>query len=154
MSVDSPISVEEAIRRVLLHVEPLQVSVLRLGPELLGRTLAQDVVARENFPPFAASIMDGYAVVCTGSLEPGDFTLCGAIHAGESPAGPLLPGQVAYITTGAMLPEGANAVVKVEVTERVGEIVSIKEGVLAGENVREIGSDIAQGEALLTRGQV
>jgi len=150
--VDSPISVEEAIRLVLLHVEPLEACVVRLGPELLGRTIAQDVVARENFPPFAASIMDGYAVV--GPLDPGDYPLSEVIHAGASPAAPLLRGQVAYITTGAMLPEGANAVVKVEVTQRVGDVITIKEAVAAGENVREIGSDIAEGEALLRRGQV
>jgi molybdopterin biosynthesis enzyme len=95
------------------------------------------------------------APVCAQwTLDPGDYPLSEVIHAGASPAASLLRGQVAYITTGAMLPEGINAVVKVLVTQRVGSVITIKETVVAGENVREIGIDIAEGEAPLRRGQV
>lgn len=157
MNIDDPISVEEAIRRVLLNVEPLGSVRAALTSELLGKTIAEDVVARESFPPFAASIMDGYAVV--GPVSPGSYKILERIHAGATPEHELRVGEVSYITTGAALPAGANAVVKIEDTQRVdnssGEaVVGIKVAIQVGENVRQIGSDIAFGETLVRKGQV
>ena len=155
MNVDSPISVEEAIRRVLLQTEPLRYQRLPLAPSLLGKTIAEDVVATENFPPFAASIMDGYAVV--GPLDPGVYPIQESIHAGATPQLSLCQGKVAYITTGAALPAGATAVVKIEDTERAGdskELVNIKVSLSSGVNVRQIGSDIALGEVIVKKGKV
>jgi gephyrin len=154
-TMETPISVEEAIKRVLLNTHVLQVESLPLSPDLLGRIAAADVVARENFPPFAASIMDGYAVV--GPLQPGAYPIVENIHAGAVPQVPLQSGSVAYITTGAALPAGANAVVKVEDTERTSGSapeVKIKVAVEAGTFVRQIGSDIAEGEVVIRRGQL
>jgi len=155
MNVDSPISVEEAIRRVLLNTESLGYQRLPLAPALLGKTIAEDVVATENFPPFAASIMDGYAVV--GPLEPGSYPIQESIHAGATPQLVLSKDKVAYITTGAALPPGATAVVKIEDTARSGdakELVVIKAGINEGVNVRQIGSDIALGEVIVKKGKV
>jgi gephyrin len=154
-AMETPISVEEAIKRVLLNTHVLQIESLPLSPDLLGRIAAADVVARENFPPFAASIMDGYAVV--GPLQPGAYPIVENIHAGAVPQIPLQSGSVAYITTGAALPAGANAVVKVEDTERTSGSapeVRIKVAVEAGTFVRQIGSDIAEGEVVIRRGQL
>lgn len=126
-----------------------------LSPALLGRIASEDVVATESFPPFAASIMDGYAVM--GPIEPGVFEIAESIHAGAVPQVELKAGSVAYITTGAALPAGATAVVKIEDTEKVasaGKQVNIKVSVAKGMHVREIGSDIACGETVVRKGQV
>ena len=72
---------------------------------------AQDVLALENFPPFQASIMDGYAV--NAPLGPGLYKVRERIYAGDGETLSLAEGEVAYITTGSKLPAGANAVVKV-----------------------------------------
>ena len=159
MDPHTPISVEEAIRRVLVHAQPpLRYERLPLTTELLGRTLAEDLVATESFPPFPASIMDGYAV--KAPLSAGVYAIASSIHAGATPdpaaTSALESGTaVAYITTGAMVPEGANAVVKVEDTELVGEgQVRIKVDVMSpGLNVRQVGSDIERGEVVLQKHQ-
>lgn len=153
--MEVPISVEEAIKRVLLNTHVLSTEALPLTPALLGRTSAADVAAKENFPPFAASIMDGYAVV--GPLQPGVYQIVESIHAGAVPSVALQTDAVAYITTGAALPAEANAVVKVEDTERVpgsSSEVRIKVAVEEGQHVRQIGSDITLGEKVVRKGQV
>lgn len=157
MNVDAPISVEEAIRKVLTNIDPLSCCRSPLSSALLGKTLAEDVMARESFPPFAASIMDGYAVV--GPIQPGSYKIMERIHAGSSPEHRLEAGEVSYITTGAELPPGATAVVKIEDTQREdtksGDLmVNIKVTIQLGENVRQIGSDIACGETIVRKGQV
>jgi len=152
--MDSPISVEEAIRRVLLFTEALPKVNGQLSPKLLNKIAAEDIVAINNFPSFAASIMDGYAVV--GDLEPGLYPIVDSTFAGGTPSHVLSRGQVSYITTGAMLPTGANAVVKVEDTEKVtndeGVFVNIKVGATIGNHVRQIGSDIAVGDVVVRKG--
>lgn len=155
--LNTPISVEEAIHRVLAQTSALPCVPMPLSSNLLGRTLAQDLRANESFPPFAASIMDGYAVVAP--LSPGTYSLAGKVHAGQTPddSFTLSPGEVVYITTGAKVPAGANAVIKVEDTSKVQDneaVVEIKTGVSVGANIREIGSDIENGEIVMRTGHV
>lgn len=132
----------------------------------------RDVIATENFPPFPASIMDGYAVKAplqNGKLDlwnelmtqlsifiwfEGVYTIQEAIHAGTTPLGSLQDTNVSYITTGAMVPTGANAVVKVEDTVKIdSNTVQINVTVEAGSHIREIGSDIREGEVVLQAGE-
>lgn len=111
------ISVEEAIDIVLTQcngcfLEEKRVPLL----EACNKILAKDIYSLEPFPSFPASIMDGYAVVAP--LQPGVFPVMERIHAGMSPTVEVLSHEcVTYITTGAMLPPGANAVIKIEDTE-------------------------------------
>ncbi len=147
------ISVEEAICKVLQQTSPLELEKLPLTPGLLGRTLSENLYASAPFPSFPASIMDGYAV--KAPLQPGVYKINQQIFAGDdvTEAMPLQESEVAYITTGAMLPNGSNAVVKVEDTERVSPTeVKINVAVESGNFVREIGSDIALGEEILAKG--
>lgn len=75
------------------------------------------------------------------------------IHAGDSNSTSLLKGNVAYITTGAKLPANANAVIKIEDTEKLdGNLVNIKVGASEGLHVRQIGSDIAKGDIIIKKG--
>src|SRR4051812_4695910 len=84
----------------------------------LGLILAEAAIADEALPPFAASMKDGYAVVAADG--PGDYALVGSVTAGHIADFGVKPGTVAYITTGAPMPSGADAVVMVEETENLG----------------------------------
>ena len=126
----------------------------------LGTVLAADVVAMDPLPPFPASIKDGYAVIAADG--PGDYPLIGRITAGLLADFSVRPGSVAYITTGAPLPPGADAVVMVEETETLANDdsasdtlprVRIHTQVKPGQDIRPVGYDIAQGEIVLRAGE-
>lgn len=120
--------------------------------EANGRILAQDVVASMNVPPKANSEMDGYALCEQDAIEGRVLTVSQRIPAGAVTQ-PHVAGSVARIFTGAELPDGANLVVMQENTVRLesGE-VRILQTAKAGENVRQAGLDIKQGEVVLKRG--
>lgn len=152
MTMADAISVEEAIRRVIESSHTMEEMVCRLDDEnLLGSVLVRAVTATSNIPVAPTSIMDGFAVIAP--LSAGLYNLCGEVLAGGR-APSLAEGEgVCYITTGAQLPAGANAVVKVEDTERVEvngrTMIRIKVDAVAGQHVRQIGSDIGEGQQVL-----
>lgn len=146
--------VAEALEIVLAQAVTLSPQRVALH-DAHGLILAEAAVADEAMPPFAASIKDGYAVVAADG--PGDYPLVGSVTAGRVADFVVPPGSVAYITTGAPMPEGADAVVMVEETERVAdddgrEHVRVKQGVRAGADVRPIGSDMRPGQEVLPAG--
>ena len=117
-----------------------------------GRILAEDLVAQMNVPPKANSEMDGYALCEQDAVEGRVLKISQRIPAGAVTQ-PHIAGSVARIFTGAELPEGADLVVMQENTERLdsGE-VRILQTARVGENVRQAGLDIKQGEVVLKRG--
>uniref|UniRef100_A0A8C2G6L6 Gephyrin b n=1 Tax=Cyprinus carpio TaxID=7962 RepID=A0A8C2G6L6_CYPCA len=135
-----------------------------LGTEIInyrdgmGRVLAQDVYAKDNLPPFPASVKDGYAVRAADG--PGDRFIIGESQAGEQPTHTVMPGQVMRVTTGAPIPCGADAVVQVEDTELLRESedgteeleVRILVQARPGQDIRPIGHDIKRGECVLSKG--
>lgn len=135
--------------------------VLPLG-EALGRALAGDVRAPVSLPPFDNSQMDGYAVRAEDLAEPVTLTVTDAIAAGSGPSR-LGSGTAAPIMTGAMLPDGAAAVVPIERAVpaqfySAAELadghaqVQLPGGSTDGQYVRRAGSDIAAGEIALEAG--
>ncbi len=121
-----------------------------------GAILASDITASEPLPPFPASTKDGYAVVAADG--PGEYPLIGEVSAGSLADFTVQPGTVAYITTGAPLPEGADAVVMIEETERSengssSATVRIKRRVQPGADVRPVGVDVIEGQVLLAAGE-
>ncbi|KAL4156672.1 hypothetical protein PRNP1_005701 [Phytophthora ramorum] len=146
--------VEAAVTLVLSQAQPLEAARVE-AHEAHNLVLAEAVRSVEPLPPFRASIMDGYAVVAADGV--GTFPVVERIAAGDMPACALQSGQVAYITTGSPVPEGADAVVKIEDTSSVegsesmeSEVaVNILKSVKAGQNIRAIGSDISPGEVLV-----
>ncbi|XP_057199483.1 gephyrin a isoform X6 [Triplophysa rosa] len=124
----------------------------------MGRVLAQDVYAKDNLPPFPASVKDGYAVRAADG--PGDRFIIGESQAGEQPSLTVMPGQVMRVTTGAPIPCGADAVVQVEDTELLRESedgteeleVRILVQARPGQDIRPIGHDIKRGECVLSKG--
>ena len=121
-----------------------------------GAILAADIAAQEPLPPFPASTKDGYAVVAADG--PGDYPLVGEVSAGALADFAVEPGTVAYITTGAPLPAGADAIVMIEETERLetganAPRIRIREQVQSGADVRPVGVDVETGQIVLAAGE-
>lgn len=166
MTPTDDLTVEEALARVLDGVPVLQAERLSLI-EALGRVLAAPVVAQDSLPPFANSAMDGYALraadVSGASREaPVLLQVAGDIAAGVAPDLTLGPGQAARITTGAPLPEGADAVVPVEMTgepwrdsQRPLPVeIEVYSAAAPHDYVRFPGEDIEAGQEVLAAGHV
>jgi len=148
------LAVEAALGIVLSEATPLS-PVTRPLSESQGLILAVSAQASEALPPFAASIKDGYAVVAADG--PGDYPVIGAVTAGRLADFTVKPGAIAYITTGAPLPAGADAVVMVEETEKLPaangkDRVRVRQGVHRGDDVRPVGSDLHAGQEVLPAG--
>ena len=125
--------------------------------EAEGRALARDVVAAIALPSFANSSMDGYAVraaeVAGASADaPVTLPVAGDVPAGATVVAPLAPGTAVRIMTGAPLPDGADAVVPVEATDRGVEQVLVHEPRDPGAHVRAVGCDVAVGDDVLGAG--
>jgi gephyrin len=132
--------------------------------KLGGAVLAKDVKATESVPAFRASIVDGYAVKIpsSGKFEKGVYPVTIISHAQPGEVKALKDGEIARITTGAPLPPGADAVVMVEDTvlksqtedgQEEKDIEILTDEIKAGENVREVGSDVKEGDTILKKGE-
>ena len=151
------LSLEEAQRVVgKLNLAPLgteETSLLKAH----DRILAENVTSSLDIPPFDRSTVDGFAVKAADTFgaeekQPARLRVCGVVNIGELPKVNVLAGQAAEIVTGAPIPEGADAVVMVEDTERKGEEVCVFSAVTKGENVMKKGADIKEGETVLKPG--
>lgn len=123
-----------------------------------ARILASDIVASQNMPGFRRATMDGYAVNATATFgasesNPAWLEICGTILMGDIPDFTLKAGQAAKISTGGMLPEGADSVVMVEHTEQVDDLsVEIYKSVAPLQHVIDASEDFSQDETVLTKG--
>jgi len=148
------ISVAEALAHVTSSVGPLAAEQVAL-PDALGRVLAEDVASRLTQPPVDVSAMDGYAVRAADvTSQPVTLKVIGESAAGGAFDGTLGAGQAARIFTGAIVPDGADAIVIQENTDAEGGEVIVKEGVAPGTHVRTAGLDFRVGQVLLTTGKM
>ncbi|ALC99681.1 molybdopterin biosynthesis protein MoeA [Actinomyces sp. oral taxon 414] len=155
-------ALEDYVAGLLADLEPLPAVVLPLA-EAHGLVLAEDVPAALPVPPWTNSAMDGYAVRAADAAKadrsPVVLPVGGDVPAGAVPA-PLAPGTAQRIMTGAMLPEGADAVVRVEDTDQapgprpLPEQVEIRVAPRPGLNVRRAGEDVGLGDPVLGAGAV
>jgi molybdopterin molybdotransferase len=146
------IAVEEALRRLLDPLRPVGTEQVAVTAAL-GRVLAEDLAARRTQPPFDASAMDGYAVRAADVARvPATLRIVGAVPAGQSFAGHIGPGEAVRIFTGAPVPEGADAIVIQEDTERTGDTVLVKEAGIVGRHIRPAGLDFREGAIGLRAG--
>jgi len=147
------LSVAEAQKKVLAAVEVLDpVSVL--VADALGLTVAQDLRAPHPLPRFDNSAMDGFAVRAEDTIgAPVELRVTGEVRAGSiSTEETLAPGTAVRIMTGASVPDGADAIVPVEVTEESGDVVRVLESVEAGRHVRPAGDDVDAGQLVVSAG--
>jgi molybdopterin molybdotransferase len=123
-----------------------------------GRVLAADVAARQDVPPFSRAGMDGYAVRARDTqgasrAHPRTLTQVGTVYTGEVPAIQVMDGQCVEISTGAPMPDGADAVVMVEETDSDrGTSVAVFAEVQAGQNVGARGADLQAGQIVVGAG--
>jgi molybdopterin molybdotransferase len=144
------IAIDEARRRVLEAVRPLPAEPVDLA-SALGRVLAEELASPLDVPPFESSAMDGYAVAAGPAAE---LPVAGESRAGHPFAGPLRPGTAVRISTGAEVPEGADAVVPVERTGAAATGSVTLPATTPGENVRHPGEDMRAGDVVLRPGTV
>jgi molybdopterin molybdotransferase len=155
MTDDALIPVDDALDVVLEHARPLGVEEIPL--ELaVNRYLAKPVVAPLELPPFTNSAMDGFAL--RHADTPGQLDVVGESAAGSPFTGVIGPGQAVTISTGAMLPQGADAVVPIEwvspatTAPSQGTAINVPRSVPHDQSVRHSGSDVRRGDEVLPAG--
>jgi molybdopterin molybdotransferase len=142
-------TVAEARAAMLAGIAVTSEESVTLG-EALGRVLARPVSAKRDQPPFAVSEMDGYAVIAAST--PASLNLIGESSAGHGFAGRLTPGSAVRISTGAAVPQGADAVVIQENVSRTGDLVQVPRAE-KGQHIRPQAMDFTAGTILLKAGR-
>jgi molybdopterin molybdotransferase len=143
------LSVADARAIMLAAIEPLATETVALA-QAYERTLAAPLIARRDQPPFSPSAMDGYALRAADT--PGALRIVGESAAGRAFMRALLPGEAVRISTGAPMPEGADAVLMQEEASVDGDRLAAP-SVAAGRHVRPRGGDYREGAALLEAGR-
>lgn len=154
----TPRSVEEHRQQILDDLEPMT-AVPQPLLDALDLACAEDVVAPISLPSFDNSAMDGYAVRVedvrgASAGTPVTLPVVGEIGAGQAGLLALGPGAAAKIMTGAPVPQGADAVVPYEWTDRGADTVRIEQAPAPGQHIRPAGDDVTEGDLLVERGQI
>ena len=152
------ISVEEALKTILENIRPLDCENVPIT-SALGCAIGESIVSGRTIPPLANSAMDGYAVVAgdtafASKTKPVVLDVLEDVPAGKVATQPIRNGQAIRIMTGAPLPDGANAVVRVEDTEAQGGRVKIFVAAAPGLDIREAGEDVKTGELVISKGSI
>jgi molybdopterin molybdotransferase len=146
------ISVDEAQRIVLeraKRLDPERVPIERAA----GRVLAEPLPPLVDLPPFPSSAMDGYALRAADTPDaPTRLPIIARIAAGSPADRPLAPGEAMAISTGGAVPEGADAVVPLELVEESDEALDVPQPVAPGANIRDRGGDVSAGDIVLEPG--
>ena len=146
------ISVAEAQRLILERVRPIDAERVPIE-RAAGRVLAEAAVATVDLPPFPSSAMDGFALRSEDTrAAPVILPLAGRIAAGAPALGALAPGQAMAISTGGVVPDGADAVVPLELVQETGGGVEVRAPVAAGSNIRPRAGDTSFGATVLGPG--
>jgi molybdopterin molybdotransferase len=143
-------TIDEALASVLGHVAPLAAEDVPVG-DALGRVLADPAASAVDLPPFASSAMDGHAVRAADT--PGTLRVVGQSAAGRPAVGRVERGEAISISTGGVVPEGADAVVPIEQSETAGDGLRVPE-TAAGVNVRPRAGDVAAGDVVAGAGML
>src|SRR6187401_2361048 len=120
------VPLDEARALLMQHAAPITRVERVAVADAIDRVLAEDVRSTVDVPPFDRAAMDGYAVIAedtfgAGRYDPKILRCVGKVYTGELPTRAVRRGECIEIATGAPMPEGANAVVMVEETEKAGE---------------------------------
>lgn len=144
-------------REILAGFEPVGTQAVALD-QALDRVLGEDLIASEDMPPWPRATMDGYAVRARdvqGASEtvPSYLKLIGAVPMGAVFTGRVEPGEAIGISTGGVIPDGADAVVMIEYVDRArADEVEVHKPVASGDNLIRPGEDLRRGETVLSRG--
>lgn len=158
--IKDTVPLDEAIRLIAERTTPIERTERIAVGDANGRVVATDVVAWADVPPFSRAAMDGYAVIAAdtfgaGQYEPRVLRSVEKVFTGQVPTQPVSAGTCIEIATGAPMPEGADAVVVVEETDRQDDgLVRVFSPVYPRQNVGRQGADITSGQTILRRGDV
>ena len=148
------ITIRRALEIVLANVRPMKTTGVLLD-QALGRRLAGDILADRDLPPTDRSAMDGYAVRAKDLRRcPRELRLVGEVAAGSPRRPKVAPGTCVTILTGASIPPGSDAVVKVEETEERDGLVNFLATTKVGANIRVRGEEVKKHEVVLPKGTV
>jgi molybdopterin molybdotransferase len=147
--VSELLSREEALARVLERVRPLEAEGVAIA-DAGGRVTADAVRAVVDLPPFRSSAMDGFAVRAADT--PGTLAIAERIAAGRPATRALAPGEAMGIATGGVVPEGADAVVPIEVVVEQDNTLDVPHTVAEQDNIRGAGGDVRRGEVVVEAG--
>lgn len=152
------ISLEKALSQILNVIQPLGLEKISLL-DTLGRVIGEDILAPRPIPPKDNSAMDGYALCWedtrgTSREKPVILEVIEDIPAGSIPCKTVGKGQAVRIMTGAPVPEGADAVMRMEDTEKDGKQVRIFVEAAKGQDIRLAGEDVRKGEKVINRGDI
>jgi len=143
----------EALNKFKKELPPTSLEIEEVElEEALNRVLAEDIKAPIDSPPFSRSTVDGFAIRSIDT--PGKLRVIGKIEIGEYSNIKLSAGEAVEVDTGSMIPEGADAVVKVEDVIREGDYIIVNKKVSLGLNVAWVGSDIPKGHIIAYRGSI
>lgn len=147
------LKISEAQRVIFESVKVLDTEQVPLE-QSLGRVLAQDILANRDLPPYDVSAMDGFAVrSCDLAVSPATLEIIEDIKAGDMPSMTVAAFQCARIMTGAPMPQGADAVIRVEDTQQMSaDTVQILTTAKSGHDVRPKGENMRDGDVVLTKG--
>jgi molybdopterin molybdotransferase len=156
MSARELLEIEQARQMVLQAIRPLPAAAVELDTAL-GLTLGEDVVAADAVPAFDNSAMDGFAVRATdlagaNASAPVILTVVGESRAGRPSDRELHDGEAISISTGAMIPAGADAVVRIEDVRAQDGHVEVRAAPPVGSEVRRAGEDIQPGQRVIEHG--
>ena len=152
------VSVDEALSRILNRIQILGFEKVDIITSL-GRIIGEDIFVPRDIPPLDNSAMDGYAVRATdikgaSRKNPISLKVIEELPAGALPQMSVTKGEAVRIMTGAPIPKGADTVVMVEDTEKVGEGVRVFQGIPPGENIRRAGEDVKKNDRVISKGAV
>ena len=153
-------SFDEAKQKLNLSLKPKDLGAEEVSLlEAHGRVLKERITSTLDIPPFNRSTVDGYAVISTDTFGAEEnqakiLNIVGTANVGERPEFNIVAGQSVEIVTGAPIPEGADAVVMVEDTDRENTALRVYRAVAKDENVMKKGADIKKGEIVLKAGQI
>lgn len=149
----------DRVSEFLPNVSPVGTETIPLAGAV-ERVLAEDIVSDVDLPDFSRSTMDGYAVDAASTFgaseaNPAYLTLADTVTMGHAPSFSIGPGQAAKISTGGMLPEGANSVVMIEHAEAIDDVtLEVYRSVAPGQHAIEKGEDFRKGALLLECGRL
>jgi molybdopterin molybdotransferase len=143
----------------VIKVFPVTHSVERVPIEYaLDRVLAEDIVSGEDIPPFPRSLVDGFAAIARNThgakeTSPAFLQVMGEVKVGEIAQIPVFDGSAVLVSTGAMIPEGADAVIMEEYARRLPDAIEVTKSLHRGENICFAGEDIKSGQRVLRQGK-
>src|SRR6185503_6226767 len=145
--VEELLTLEQAQALVLERAQPLAAERVPLE-HAAGRVLAETATALVDLPPFPSSAMDGYAV--RSADTPGTLPVVARIAAGSPADRPLAAVEAMGISTGGVVPDGADAVIQHEVVVETDNEITVSTAVAKGANIRPTGRDVVAGGAVIS----